>query len=397
MRCPITSRDIKRSRDIYATYLFHARVDTTRVDGTAVYSGRHVQLAEEDVQDDPGMVEIAAEASSAMAPLLRKVVLDVAGADYQRADLVYWVQSDDQTIIPQPHVFHVLRVLRPPWGIPGTEVSLARLDILTQTATLLERIRPEMAGATRTAAWDPTRSQVVSSADGTFGVGLTLSLPMGATAYGYLPGVPFTLGLNEYAELLQRQVGGNNEIAAEMAGYIATEVDRTNSLITRFLDFARPLRLNREKGDLAALLDRVTERFEREKSGPARSVSVFKNYSPDIPPIAFDPQLLEGAILNLVMNAAQASPPDGVVTIKTRRVEGNPGPAVEIAIIDRGCGIDPKNLESIFNPFFTTKPDGVGLGLAIVSKIIDDHGGKIAVASTRGEGSVFRVYLPVRA
>lgn len=205
MRCPITSRDIKRSRDIYATYLFHARVDTTRVDGTAVYSGRHVQLAEEDVQDDPGMVEIAAEASSAMAPLLRKVVLDVAGADYQRADLVYWVQSDDQTIIPQPHVFHVLRVLRPPWGIPGTEVSLARLDILTQTATLLERIRPEMAGATRTAAWDPTRSQVVSSADGTFGVGLTLSLPMGATAYGYLPGVPFTLGLNEYAELLQRQ------------------------------------------------------------------------------------------------------------------------------------------------------------------------------------------------
>ena len=199
------------------------------------------------------------------------------------------------------------------------------------------------------------------------------------------------------AELLQRQVGGNNEIAAEMAGYIATEVDRTNSLITRFLDFARPLRLNREKGDLAALLDRVTERFEREKSGPARSVSVFKNYSPDIPPIAFDPQLLEGAILNLVMNAAQASPPDGVVTIKTRRVEGNPGPAVEIAVIDRGCGIDPKNLESIFNPFFTTKPDGVGLGLAIVSKIIDDHGGKIAVASTRGEGSVFRVYLPVRA
>jgi two-component system, NtrC family, sensor histidine kinase HydH len=198
------------------------------------------------------------------------------------------------------------------------------------------------------------------------------------------------------AELLQRQVGANNEIATEMAGYIATEVDRTNSLITRFLDFARPLRLNWEKGDLAALLDRVTERFEREKFGPARSVSVYKNYSPDIPPIAFDPQLLEGALLNLVMNAAQASPPDGVVTIKTRRVDANPGPAVEISVIDRGCGIDPKNLESIFNPFFTTKPDGVGLGLAIVSKIIDDHGGKIAVESTPGEGSIFRVYLPVR-
>jgi signal transduction histidine kinase len=198
------------------------------------------------------------------------------------------------------------------------------------------------------------------------------------------------------AELLQRHVEAENEIAREMAGYIATEVDRTNSLITRFLDFARPQRLNLAKGDLSALLDRVTERFDREKSGVARSVSVFKNYSPDIPPVAFDPQLLEGALLNLVLNAAQASPPDGVVTVKTRRVEANTGPAVEIAVIDRGCGIDAKHLESIFNPFFTTKPEGVGLGLAIVSKIVDDHGGKIAVESTPGEGSVFRVYLPLQ-
>jgi signal transduction histidine kinase len=68
---------------------------------------------------------------------------------------------------------------------------------------------------------------------------------------------------------------------------------------------------------------------------------------------------------------------------------------VEIAVIDRGSGIDPKNLDSIFNPFFTTKPDGVGLGLAIVSKIVDQHGGKIAVESDPGKGSVFRVFLPM--
>ena len=64
-------------------------------------------------------------------------------------------------------------------------------------------------------------------------------------------------------------------------------------------------------------------------------------------------------------------------------------------MIDRGSGIDPKHLENIFNPFFTTKPEGVGLGLAIVSKIVDEHGGKIAVESEPGEGSVFRVFLPV--
>jgi signal transduction histidine kinase len=198
------------------------------------------------------------------------------------------------------------------------------------------------------------------------------------------------------AELLTRQLSQESEIAREMAGYIASEVDRTNSLITRFLDFARPQNLQLKDGDLAALLDRVVERFEKEKSGAAATVSVFKNYSPDIPPVAFDDQLLERAILNLVTNAAQASPSGGVVTVKTRRVETSAGLAVEVAVIDRGSGIQPKDLESIFNPFFTTKADGVGLGLAIVSKIVDDHGGDIAVESTPGEGSVFRVYLPAR-
>ena len=68
---------------------------------------------------------------------------------------------------------------------------------------------------------------------------------------------------------------------------------------------------------------------------------------------------------------------------------------VEIAVIDSGSGIDPKHLENIFNPFFTTKATGVGLGLAIVSKIVDEHGGKISVDSEPGSGSVFRVYLPM--
>lgn len=196
------------------------------------------------------------------------------------------------------------------------------------------------------------------------------------------------------AELLGRQVAHENEIAKEMAGYIATEVDRTNSLITRFLDFARPQHLRLEKGDIEELLDRVIARFEREKSGAAASVSIYKNYSPDIPPVEFDGELMERALLNLVTNAAQASAPGSVVTVKTQQVETSAGAGAEIDVIDRGSGIDPKHLESIFNPFFTTKSEGVGLGLAIVSKIIDEHGGQIAVESAPGEGSVFRVYLP---
>jgi signal transduction histidine kinase len=121
-------------------------------------------------------------------------------------------------------------------------------------------------------------------------------------------------------------------------------------------------------------------------------VSIYKNYSPDIAPILIDRQLIERVLYNLLLNAAQASPPQGSVTVKTRQLDDT----VEISVIDRGTGIAPKDRESIFNPFFTTKSSGVGLGLAIVSKIVDEHGGQITVESEPGAGSVFHVLLPVR-
>jgi len=197
------------------------------------------------------------------------------------------------------------------------------------------------------------------------------------------------------AELLARKVSADNEIAREMAGYIQQEVDRINSLITRFLDFAKPRNLRLEKTDLHAMLDHAIELFDREKTGAASSVTVFKNYSPDVPPVRVESDLMEHVITNLLSNAAQASVPGAVVTVKTRLAATAEGLKTEIAVIDRGSGIDPNHLENIFNPFFTTKAEGVGLGLAIVSKIVDEHGGQITVESTPGEGSVFRVYLPV--
>jgi signal transduction histidine kinase len=201
--------------------------------------------------------------------------------------------------------------------------------------------------------------------------------------------------LKTSAELLQRKVAADNEIAREMAGYISQEVDRINSLITRFLDFARPRSLRLDKADLHAMLDHAIDLFDREKSGAAASVTVFKNYSPDIRQVRIEAELMEHVITNLLSNAAQASSPGAVVTVKTRLAETAEGQKAEIAVIDRGSGIDAKHLENIFNPFFTTKAEGVGLGLAIVSKIVDEHGGQIMVESTPGEGSVFRVYLPV--
>jgi two-component system, NtrC family, sensor histidine kinase HydH len=189
------------------------------------------------------------------------------------------------------------------------------------------------------------------------------------------------------SEVLARSLAAENEVAHELAGFIATEVDRCNSLITRFLQFARPLELQLARADLAQMLDRAVALAEREASG----IAFYRNYQPDIPPFAFDAELLEHAFYNLLINAAQASPPGGAVTVKTRAGGAN----AEVSVIDRGCGIDPAQRDSIFNPFFTTKPQGVGLGLAIVAKIVDEHGGNITVESDPGKGSVFRVTLPM--
>ena len=192
------------------------------------------------------------------------------------------------------------------------------------------------------------------------------------------------------AEMLVKNVETSNELAREMASFISSEVDRTNSLITRFLDFARPLALRKATADLGEALDRAIAQLEAQR--PRLEVVIYKNYSPDIPPFPLDAELMERVFYNLILNAAQASLPGGTITVKTRRLES----MAEVAVIDRGSGIEPKHLENIFNPFFTTKPTGTGLGLAIVSKIIDEHGGKIAVESEPGSGSVFRVYLPLR-
>ena len=189
------------------------------------------------------------------------------------------------------------------------------------------------------------------------------------------------------AEMLSRNVAAENEVAREMAGFIASEVDRANSLVTRFLQFARPLQLRLDNSDLAHMLDRAIAAVEREASG----IAIYRNYAPEIPPFPFDAELMERVFYNLVLNAAQATAPGGAVTVKMRAAAGT----VEISVIDRGEGIDAKHLDSIFNPFFTTKPQGVGLGLAIVSKIVDEHGGKIAVESEPGKGSIFRVLLPM--
>ncbi len=182
----------------------------------------------------------------------------------------------------------------------------------------------------------------------------------------------------------------NIEVAREIAGFIISEADRTNSLVSRFLDFARPLQLRLEPAALLNVIDQAIAEARREAS--ARKVSIYRNDSPDLRPFAMDAELMQRVLVNLLLNAVQASPEGGTVTIKTRGA----GDCVEIDVIDRGCGVDPKMADTIFNPFVTTKATGTGLGLAIVAKIVDEHGGKVVFESAPGQGTVFRVLLPLR-
>jgi two-component system, NtrC family, sensor histidine kinase HydH len=191
------------------------------------------------------------------------------------------------------------------------------------------------------------------------------------------------------AEMLTRQIAQSRpEIMAEMAGYISSEIDRINGLIASFLDFARPLRMKPAVNELNPLLEDIVRQQSEHASTRGVRITI-ENGDPNLT-FAFDPELLRVALSNLVQNALEASSSGQVVEIRVVPSDD----FVMLLVADHGEGIQPQHLESIFNPFFTTKSDGIGLGLALVSKIIDEHGGKIKVFSEPGKGTTFEVLLP---
>jgi signal transduction histidine kinase len=195
------------------------------------------------------------------------------------------------------------------------------------------------------------------------------------------------------AEMLAQRLPAADPLAVELAGYISSEVDRLNGIISRFLDFARPMQLVRRPTDIAPVLERALKAVRDGRS--ESNVSVETHYADGLPQVAIDADLCEQVFTNLAINAYQAMRETGGklrVSAKAARVDLRPG--VEIEFQDEGPGVPRELREQIFNPFFTTKRDGVGLGLSIVSKIIDEHGGSIKLVDKPGKGACFRVFLP---
>ncbi len=194
------------------------------------------------------------------------------------------------------------------------------------------------------------------------------------------------------AETLTRKLSGADPITNEIAGYISSEVNRMNALVTRFLDFARPHQLQTHQEQIPPLLERALK-AARDR-WPDVKVEVERQFAADLPEITLDGDLIERVFTNLALNAYEAMGSSGgkLRVAAAPCADGRRG--VEITFQDTGPGIPAELREQIFNPFFTTKETGVGLGLSVVSKIVDDHRGSIRVSSEPGKGACFQVFLP---
>jgi signal transduction histidine kinase len=168
-------------------------------------------------------------------------------------------------------------------------------------------------------------------------------------------------------------------------------------LVVRFLDFARPLKLDLHPERISEIVDRALD--AATASFPDAGVKIERRYAPNLPEVPADPQLCEQVFVNLITNAFQAMQAQDSSLEKTLRLSIAPEVAngqagVGVSVEDTGPGVPPELREQIFNPFFTSKKDGVGLGLSIVAKIVDDHRGTIRLEENTPRGTRFHVFFP---
>ena len=197
-----------------------------------------------------------------------------------------------------------------------------------------------------------------------------------------------SLGL--YVELLGDELAEDGE-ARRLVASIGTEIDRLSEITETYLRFVRLPRPKLEREDLGAIATAVMEfsRAELSKGGISLELSV----AAGLPEVAADENQIRQALLNLVRNAREAMPSGGKLRVE---VSGGTG-QVRMSIADTGPGIAPEHLGKIFDPFFSTKEKGTGLGLALVQQILAEHGGRIEVASPPSGGTAFILTLPALA
>ncbi len=159
--------------------------------------------------------------------------------------------------------------------------------------------------------------------------------------------------------------------------------------MTQFLETTRPASLKPEMVDLGLLVSEVVETFA--KDGRYREMIQVVEETDDLPLLKLDAERMRQVLWNLLLNAAQAMPSGGIVHVSATQV----GERVRLLVSDEGVGIAEEDLSRVFDPFYTTRQGGTGLGLATVERVAREHGGSVWARSEPGGGTAFAIWLPL--
>jgi PAS domain S-box-containing protein len=199
--------------------------------------------------------------------------------------------------------------------------------------------------------------------------------------------------LNIHLQLMERELKNIPPASAERLRQdlrvAREEIARLDRIVNQFLRAVRPTRPDLQRASLNDIVREALALMERELAN--RDILVELELADDLPRCLMDRAQLKQAFYNLIKNALQAMRAGGILRIRTEASEAD----VTVAFIDTGHGIAPEQIGQIFEPYYTTKPDGSGLGLMIVQRIVREHGGTIAVESDAGRGTTVRIKLPI--
>jgi signal transduction histidine kinase len=197
------------------------------------------------------------------------------------------------------------------------------------------------------------------------------------------------MNMDLLAEDFSESASHNERRALRTIATVQSQCTRLENLLRDFLKFSHMRRLQLRPGSLNEQVERILDFYGR--NADQQGVDIIKYLDPDLPSIRMDIESLEASLVNLVKNSIEAMPDGGQLTVRTRVTRGG----VALDLIDTGCGMEVSTAMHMFEPFFSTKEGGSGLGLPTAKKIIEAHGGRIDVQSEVNHGTQFTLEFPV--
>jgi signal transduction histidine kinase len=192
-----------------------------------------------------------------------------------------------------------------------------------------------------------------------------------------------------FAHRIKKDMCSDNEKLAGYVDIILYEAHRLEKVLTDIHEFAELLSAEPSLSDLNTIMNSLKEKFLAISRD--QGIQIRANIPDDLPCITMDAQQIEFALFNLVQNSVESMNEGGILSIEVRVVSGR----VVISVADTGCGIDAENLDEVYDPFFSSKTKGAGLGLTMVHQIVVNHCGRISIESEKGKGTTVVIELPL--